>query len=480
MKTPFYGRELELNELMLLCRKQTASIVALTGRRRIGKSRLVHEFANRASKHRFLIITGLPPAKKKNILLQKQNFASQLQRATGIPPIKGDDWQDLFDHMANITQRGKWIILLDEISWMGSKDSLFLGKLKNTWDLRLKNNPGIILVLCGSVSGWIEKNIISSTGFFGRISLHFHLPELALDDCKKFWGKRMGRVAPYDKLKILSVTGGVPRYLEEILPTLSAEENIRRLCFQREGMLFNEFDLIFNDLFGRRAAQYKKIVMKLATGRYNLNDICQHLGLKKSGVVSGYLNDLVLAGFAVKEATWDLHSRKTTRLFQYRLTDNYLRFYFKHILPQYDNIKKRLFSKKAITSLPGWESGMGFQFENLVIKNNEILLKAININLSDIVQAGPYFQYKTKKKQGCQIDYLIQTRHGPLYLFEIKFKRTPIGGDTVQEVKNKINRLSAPKYASILPVLVHVNGISEEVADSEFFSNIIDFSEHLT
>lgn len=187
--------------------------------------------------------------------------------------------------LANVTRKGKVLILFDEISWMGSKDPLFLGKLKNAWDLEFKKNPNLILILCGSVSWWIEKNILNNTGFLGRISLQMTLKELPLNDCAQFWPKEL-KVSNFEKLKILSVTGGVPKYLEEIVSKLSAEENIRRLCFNVSGLLFNEFDQIFSDIFGQRSNIYKKILECLINGKKNLETIFEDLDVKKNGVIN--------------------------------------------------------------------------------------------------------------------------------------------------------------------------------------------------
>ena len=71
----------------------------------------------------------------------------------------------------NLNKEEKTVILFDEISWIGDKDPTFLPKLKAWWDMTLQEYPNLMLILCGSVSTWIEKNIINSTAFFGRISL---------------------------------------------------------------------------------------------------------------------------------------------------------------------------------------------------------------------------------------------------------------------------------------------------------------------
>ncbi len=189
--------------------------------------------------------TGFPPAEDTTAQDQRNEFSRQLRSQTNLPKVYADDWGDLFDLLADKCRTGRIIIIFDEISWMGSKDPNFLGKLKNAWDLQFSINPELILILCGSASSWINKNILSSTGFVGRISFRLNVEELPLHDCNQFWRLGGHHVAAYEKLKVLSITGGVPRYLEEINPSLSAEENIKELCFKKNGLLVNEFNSIF-------------------------------------------------------------------------------------------------------------------------------------------------------------------------------------------------------------------------------------------
>lgn len=80
---------------------------------------------------------------------------------------------------------------------------------------------------------------------------------------------------------------------------------------------------------------------------------------------------------------------------------------------------------------------------------------------------------------GCQIDYLIQTRSNLLYLCEFKFSKEPVGKEVIDEVKQKIERLTYPKRYTVLPVLVHVNGVQKSVHAKKFFTHIIDFSDFL-
>jgi AAA+ ATPase superfamily predicted ATPase len=479
MKCRFVGREYELDALQKLTAKQAASLVVVTGRRRIGKSRLAEEFADRNPQFRQVFLAALAPQPGITAARQRVAFGEQMQLALGLPPIGHESWMDLFLHLARATEKGRWIVLLDEVSWMAGNDPEFLPKLKVVWDQHFKKNPELILILCGSVSSWLDANILSSTGFVGRVSLHLQVDELPLPQCNEFWGTAKDRVSAFDKLKLLAVTGGVPRYLEELIATDSVEDNIRRLCFRPEGLLFREFDQIFSELFDRRGPTYGQIVSALAEGHRTLQEICQRLEVGKGGVISTYLQDLILAGFMHRDYTWDLSSRSPSKLSRFRLKDNYLRFYQQCILPHRLAIQDRRLAQRPLTALPGWETMMGLQFENLVLHNRAFLWQRCGLSPSDIAMEGPFFQSSTKRRRGCQIDYLIQTRHGPVYVCEVRYSRNRISGEIQQEMQEKLQRLSLPRHCSALPVLVHANEVSESVLYGDTFSRVIDFSDIL-
>lgn len=470
----FIGRKKELESLELLLKKKSSSLVVIHGRRRVGKSRLIKEFV---SDKKNWIFSGLPPVKGITKQRQLDAFSTQISQNLHMPKIQVSEWIEHFNFLGNQAKGQKIVIVLDEISWMGSEDPDFLGHLKTAWDLNFSENPELILILCGSVSSWIEENILKSTGFLGRISVDMVLEELSVAESGEFWGAQKSKISAYEKFKMLSVTGGVPKYLEEIIPSQSAEDNIHRLCFKSEGLLFREFDQIFSDLFSKKAQTYSNIVKTLAYTSLTLDEICERLNLEKSGSVSSYLDDLELAGFVHEDYTWNLLTNGESRLKKFRLKDNYIRFYLRYIEPNRDRIEKDLFDSKTFMHMPGWESVMGLQFENLVINNLKSLCRMLHIDLIDIVKAGPFFQRATKRQKGCQIDLMIQTKHNTLYICEIKFSTSEVKNSVVEEMEKKIETLSVPKRFSIRQVIVHVNGVSQSVKNSEVFSEIIDFSQ---
>ena len=280
----------------------------------------------------------------------------------------------------------------------------------------------------------------------------------------------------HEIFKLLSVTGGIPWYIEQMDGKKSADENIKRHCFTPGGVLVEDFDLIFHELFVKRDEIYKKIIMALANSPVDYSTISEKTNYPKSGRLTGYLNDLIKAGFVSKDEVWSLQTGKVLDLYHYRLSDNYLRFYLKYILPNKAHIEK----KRIVSTLPAWESIMGLQFENLIVNNRHELYGVLNIRSEDVIYDNPYFQRKTKKKQGCQIDFMIQTRLNTIYVIEIKFSKNPIGRNVIDAVKEKINRICLPKNRVCLPVLIHVNGVSENLIAENYFHSIIEFGRFLS
>lgn len=470
----FIGRQEELKKLLALSKKKSASFVVVRGRRRIGKSRLIEEFSKYFDK--FYTFIGLAPEEGVTPHDQLEEFSRQIAQQFTAPYARYKDWSDALWAIGERIKTGKVLLLFDEISWMGMSDPTFLGKIKNFWDNHLKKNDQLIFVVCGSASAWIEKNILSSTGFVGRISYTLTLEALPLSDCKQFWPKN---IAAFEKLKVLAVTGGVPKYLEEIDTKLSAEENIKQLCFTRGAILFEEFKQIFSDLFLRESLFYKRIVEVLVTGSKERNEICEILKTDPSGRISEYLTELELAGFITRDFTWNIKSGVDSRLSKYRLCDNYLRFYLKYIDKNLSKINRNSFRFKSLSSLPEWNTIMALQFENLVLNNRFLVHQILNLGPNEIVSENPFYQHKTHRNPGCQIDYLIQTKFNTLYICEIKFSKNVIDSEVIKEVQKRIDAFNYPKGYSCRPVLIHVNGVTEDVVDSDFFASIIDFSLYL-
>ncbi len=464
----FIGRTAELETLARLWRKQTPSLVVCSGRRRIGKSTLVEEFAARSG-CRFLEFEGLAPDRTMTDERQRNHFLDRLAELGGTPPIRAETWPKAFDALRKVVGPGtdRVVVLLDEISWMGGYDPGFAAFLKNAWDTGFSKRSGLILVVCGSVSAWIGENILRSKGFVGRISLDLRVEELPLADCASFWGSASERVSSGELFDLLSVTGGVPKYLQEIDPGLSAAENVRNLCFLPEGYLFKDFDILFTDVFKRNAAEKRAVLEGLVDGPRTAGEIAAALGVSRNGHLTDLLAELREAGFTSQDEGLNPDTGKPLRETRHRLCDNYARFYLKCIAPRAAAVRKGLFRPASLDAMPGWNAILGLQFETLVANHFRELVPKLGLGGALVTSAAPFFRAGTKARPGVQVDMMLQTKKS-VWVVEIK-RRGRIGESVEEEVRRKVVRLGLPRDVSVRTVLVYEGRLSPSVVEDGYF-----------
>ena len=465
----FLGREKELSSLRLLLEKPMASLVACRGRRRIGKSTLFREFARR-EKLGFISIEGLGPRKGQTNADQLRNFGERLAEQTRGKLLIPKTWPEAFRLLSKrIPKRGRQLVLLDEISWMGRHEPDFPGYLKNGWDDELKHHDNLILVVCGSVSSWVRRNMLDSATFGGRFSRDIVLKELPLRQCAEFWKDKRADLASRELLDVLSVTGGVPRYLEEVNPSLSAAENIRLMCFTPDGPLFKDFSAMFGEVFGDTVKAKGDILRALADGPLSLSEIAEAVGVERGGSLGASLDELVEAGFIAKDETLNPRTWKASRLAHYRLCDNYARFYLKYIEPHLADIKSGRYEFESLSELPGWQTIMGLQFENLVLNRVMDFKDALHLAGATVRSAAPY---RTGGTNAVQVDLLVQTDE-VMYVVEIK-RRKLIKADIVDEVKEKIVKIRRPSRISVRKAIIFDGELAPAVRRTGYFDAIID------
>ncbi len=476
----FFGREDQMEQLEALWDKRVSSLVTCRGRRRVGKSTLVEEFARRSGA-RFIKIEGVRPGDKTTAADELRAFAKQLARQTEAAKEPQEDWYSAFGVLdGQIRDKERTVVLLDEVSWLAHGDETFADYLKIAWDNALKKHDRLILVVCGSVSTWIRDNIIGNRAYVGRRSLDMVVPELPLRECVRFWGRSASRTDVREIIDVLSVTGGIPRYLEEINPRLSAEDNIRRLAFLPNGVLRDDFDEMFNDVITAKPRFTARVLRTLVDGPKSCAEVEKTLGIGKGGDVSKAMSILEESGFVSPECARNPETGADVRERRYRLRDNYARFYLKYIEPQKSVIDEGAFMFSSLRELEGLDAVMGLAFENLVINNYRELLSHIHLDGSLVMSAGPYRRKGTKGKngrRGCQVDLLIQTRRA-LYFVEVK-RQEEIGREVIDQVDDQVRAITRPRGVSAKTALVYDGHLSPVAAADGYFDAIVPFKNLL-
>ena len=471
----FFGRDDLLEAMKSLWNKHVPSLITCRGRRRVGKSTLIAEFARRTGA-RLIKLEGLRPKAKMTNEDQLKYFISQLSLQTQCDDSLASDWLKAFARLSGqIPEKGKTVVLLDEVSWMAYYDITFPEVLKVAWDNMFSQHRKLVFVVCGSVSTWIKSNIIDNGAYAGRRSYEFVVPELPLRECVKFWGPRVSREDMPDILDVLSVTGGVPRYLEEVDPALSADENIRKMAFVAKSVLAVDFEEMFRDVITGEPGIRSEILRLLCDTPMNVSEIATALGKERNGHLSSALEELSEAGFVAPDQGLNPETGGDVQQMRFRLRDNYARFYLKYIEPREKIIARDGFRFSSLEQLPEWDTIKGLAFENLVINNFRELLPRLGLDKSLVVSAAPFRKVSRSAGSGVQVDLLLQTRRS-IYLVEVK-RRKELGHEVVDEMDEKVSRIRRPRGVAVKTALVYDGHLAKSVEADGYFDAVIDIRD---
>ena len=144
------GRSLEKQKLTEILSSHRSELVAVYGRRRIGKTYLIREFFNDKIIFSFI---GLSAENKSN---QIKNFVLKLNEFTD--KLKNEplpkDWLEAFSllkkYLKTIKEsKKKKVIFIDEFPWIDSQKSGFLSAFENFWNDYCSTRSDLIVVICG-------------------------------------------------------------------------------------------------------------------------------------------------------------------------------------------------------------------------------------------------------------------------------------------------------------------------------------------
>ena len=471
----FFGREDVLSQLTALWGKRVSSLVTCRGRRRIGKSTVIERFAEQTDS-RFIKIEGKRPRPGMSNESQLQEFARQLADQCDTERGAPLDWRDAFRRLDSVVRDGeKTVILLDEVSWLAYYADDFADDLKIVWDNQLKKHDRLVLVVCGSVSSWIKDNIVDNGAYMGRRSLDIVVRELPLRECVKFWGKSLERLDVREVIDILSVVGGIPRYLEELTTANSANENIRSMAFRPKSILRTDFDEMFQDVITRQPTMCARIIRLLVGDSMSSAEIADRLEIDRNGNVNKALQQLEEAGLVACDEGKNPETGEPLREKRYRLRDNYCRFYLKYIEPEKDVIDKGQYELGTLDQLEGWNAVKGLAFENLVVNNSAALRPLLGIGKAMITSVAPYRRAGSRdgRRSGLQVDLLLQTRR-MAYLIEVK-RKAEIGREVIGEMEEKVRLLPRRPGVSVRTALVYEGNLAPIVEADGYFDAIIPF-----
>ena len=466
----FIGRDYELKQIKEKLEDRSEShLIILYGRRRVGKSTLIHKSIR--NQKNILFFEGIQGAHTKD---QIDHFLTELSRQTGRIKLAAMNWREVFQGLSEIIETGRWTLVFDELPWMANGRSGLISDLKFYWD-KWAQKKNVVLFLCGSVASFMVKHLIHSTALHNRKSLEIHLMPLTPHETGQFIPKRSLR----EKSQLYMTFGGVPKYLEQINPNESLSKNINRLCFSSNCFFINEFNTLFKEQF-KIIKSYENLCQLLAYGPQNISDISEKVGIRKGGGLKDQLDNLIRANLIRAYHPYTANHRPRIKTKQYKLIDPFLIFYFRYMKDHKQliqcNKNENLFRSIAADSISQY---YGFAFERLCEDSLLTILGKLDLSLGDLHAFGPFFQRYTDRTKGVQIDNLLMRRDDTWTVIEYKYTKSPIGMTVVHEVQEKIKRLPKPNHITIETALISASGVTKAVQNSRFFNHILTLSDIL-
>lgn len=417
--TAIIGREAEKQLLDEVLAHPAADLVAVYGRRRIGKTYLVRSYLQAQLVFEF---SGIHEVSTEQ---QLANFiramALQLNKGLPLPPVA--NWFEAFDTMAVLLRqklrRKKAVVFLDEFPWMQTAKSNFLAAFENFWNTWASRQPKLAIIICGSAASWMIQHVVRNKGgLHNRITRKIALRPFSLHETELFLQSRKIYLNRYQVTQLYMAVGGVPLYLEQAKPGLSAVQMIDKECFNKSGFLYNEFNDLYKALFDK-ADRHLKVIRALAAKPMGLNrnQIIKICRLQSGGSTTALLEELSASGFI----TPYIPLGKKIKDNIYKLTDEYSLFYLK-FMESHRTGERGTWLRLSDTQ--GWKAWSGLAFETICLKHVAAIKAALGIQ--GIYSEAAIWKSKTANaKEGAQIDLVINRRDNCINLCEMKFYAEP-------------------------------------------------------
>jgi AAA+ ATPase superfamily predicted ATPase len=423
------GRKNEISLLKNALTSNRPELIVVYGRRRIGKTYLIREVYKN---HIQFEISGIHKVSFKE---QLSNFNLTLRKYNS-KSVDSSGWIEAFHQLQKYIDKlrstKKKVIFIDEFPWFDTRKSNFLGAFDNFWNSYASKRKDLVVVICGSAASYMVKNIVKNKGgLHNRLTQRIQLLPFNLFETEQLLKHNRIKLSRYEILQLYMVMGGVPHYLEKIVPGESVAQIIDRLCFEKNAFLRTEFNNVFASLFDQYD-NHELIIRTLAKVRKGLTRtaLLTKSRINSGGTLTKTLEDLEESGFIEKYAPYQGNKDSV-----YRLTDEYSMFYIKFIEGTKPSSKSVWMKQQGQQSYKIWS---GFSFETTCIKHVEQIKEGLKIGG---VNSSHGSWIEKNSQQGAQIDLLIDRDDHVINLCEMKFYNTEYALDKkyAHEITAKVN-----------------------------------------
>lgn len=319
----FIDRIDELYTLEREYKHSGSSFVVIYGRRRVGKTALITKFISDKPSVFFL---ATEESENSNRKMFKERIADFTDNAL-LKNVSVDNWDILFSEFVKKNTNVKKVLVIDEFQYLCKANRSFSSILQRIWETILKNES-IMLILCGSHMSMMESETLNySSPLYGRRTAQILLRQIPFRFYHEFYPDRNEA----ELCQFYSITGGVPKYIEQFESYSDIYEAIKENILDRNSFLYNEPDFLLRNELGE-VGTYYSIIKTIAAGHRKLSKIAENMEEKQSSI-SAYLQTLIRLDIVEREVPVTEERPDKSKKGLYRIKDNYILFWFKYIYP---------------------------------------------------------------------------------------------------------------------------------------------------
>jgi AAA+ ATPase superfamily predicted ATPase len=465
------GRDREKAYLNQKFKSDKAELIAIIGRRRVGKTFFVKETMKNQL---FFQFTGLY---KSTLGEHMERFAraltSSFHKELSIrPPIS---WFAAFDMLRNQIElagrRKRKVIFFDELPWMATNKSRFVTAFTDFWNSWASHRSDLLVIICGSSASWMINKILKNKGgLYNRVTGRIHLHPFSLHEMEIFL-KAKGIVAnKKSMIDLYMVLGGIPYYLDHMNKGESVTQAIDRICFSKSAIMKEEYSELFASLFDSPES-HKNIVETLSEHPKGLdrNELLKNVKAVSGGGFTRVLDELEQSAFI--SSYTNLGHKSKGKLF--KLRDPFTLFYLKYM----NNAKPgNTGAWIKLSKSPSWSSWSGLAYENICHIHEEQIKKALKID--GIISISSAWHHKgNDEMHRAQIDLLFDRADSVINLCEIKYSNDAyvITADYAEKLRKKIAafRYFTQSKKAIFPTIITTYDLIENKHSIDFIQNVV-------
>ncbi len=340
----FVNRKNELRTLNDEYVKEGSTFTVIYGRRRTGKTTLIKEFI----KDKKAIFFFADTQNEKIQIARFQDQIANFYNDDFIRKIEINTWEVLFEYIeGKINPTKKTIVVIDEFQYLVKRNKHFSSIFQRIFDTRFKDK-NVMIILCGSLINMMYRETLAyNSPLYGRRTSQINLKQIPFKYYKEFFGERTNS----DFVKLYSITGGIPKYIEVLNKDEDIFEIINNELLNKDKFLYVEPRFILQEEVSE-VSTYFSILEAIAAGNRKLSAITRRLGVQ-SHSITVYLKQLFELDIIEKIVPVTETNPGKSKKGLYFIKDNYFKFWFKFIFPyqSYLEIENREFVLEKIVTV---------------------------------------------------------------------------------------------------------------------------------